>query len=77
MAEVVGFDDKVKNNLNQISIAVQNFALRYLVLERVESWNTSWLSEKNMTRRVWDKPKLQYTLDGVEWIDVPTVCIKE
>lgn len=74
------------NNSNQNPKDISNFAMkedkefgfamRYLVQGREEPWNQSWVSESK-TRKVWDTPKLQFTLDGVEWTDVLTVYVEE
>jgi general stress protein 26 len=48
--------------------------LRYLVTETEKEYNTSWLSSnKKQTYIERSKEVLQYSLDGVEWMKVPTV----
>ena len=48
--------------------------LRYLVKETEKEYNTSWLSSKNKQTYIErSKPVLQYSNDGAQWIDVPTV----
>jgi len=48
--------------------------LRWLVLEKELEYNSSWISSSK-TQKYYEKskPKLQYSLDGVQWLDVPTV----
>lgn len=47
--------------------------LRYLVTETEKEYNTSWLSSKNKQTYIErSKEVLQFSLDGVEWMNVPT-----
>lgn len=55
----------------------QKFQMRYLIKERVEYQRDSWCSEGGRNITVQSKPILQYSSDGVEWIDVPIVIEKE
>lgn len=55
----------------------QKFLIRYLIKERVEYLRDSWCSEGGRNITVQSKPILQYSSDGVEWIDVPIVIEKE
>lgn len=64
------------NNLNQNPKDISNLQIRYLIREHQEKMSSSWCSDKEAKIIVQSKPILQFTLDGVEWINVPTVTEK-
>lgn len=49
-----------------------NFTLRYLIKESTQKVSYSWCSTGEETTVVRTKPMLQYSLDGITWIDVLT-----
>lgn len=48
------------------------FALRYLIKESTQKVFSSWCGTGEETTVVRTKPMLQYSIDGITWIDVLT-----
>ena len=62
------------NNSKANASNIPEFQLRWLVIETEKEYNTSWLSSKSTQTYIErSKPILQYSNDGVQWLDVPTV----
>ncbi len=66
------------NNFKLNASSIPEFQLRWLVQEKQEEWYGSWnTSNEKQYRMIHSKPVLQFSNNGVEWIDVPLVIISD